>query len=92
MVLSKYFFLLVPFVAFILFPRTRYFLSFWGPLGVILVRFGSILVALGSSTLGISPLALGPRYGNAKQKNMQNLKKSYQNIAKIVFFVSWPNF
>ena len=49
MVLSKYFFLLVPFVAFILFPKTRYFLSFWGPLGVILAPFGSILVALGSS-------------------------------------------
>ena len=49
MVLSKYFFIVVPFVALILFPKTRYFWSLWGPLGVILATFGSILVALGSS-------------------------------------------
>ena len=49
MVLSKYFFLVVPFVAFILFPKTRYFLLLWGPLVVILAPFGSISVALGSS-------------------------------------------
>ena len=43
------FFLVVRFVAFILFPQTVYLKSFWGPLGVILVSCGIILVALGAS-------------------------------------------
>ena len=43
------FFLVVRFVAFILLPKTVYLKSFWGPLGVILVPFGTILVALGAS-------------------------------------------
>ena len=43
------FFLVVRFVAFILLPQTVYLKSFWGPLGVILVSFGIILVALGAS-------------------------------------------
>ena len=42
------FFLVVRFVAFTLLPKTVYLKSFWGPLGVILAPFGSILVALGS--------------------------------------------
>ena len=42
------FFLVVPFVAFILLPKTAYLRSFWGALGVILAPLGSILVALGS--------------------------------------------
>ena len=43
------FFLVVRFVAFILLPQTVYLKSFWGPLGVILVSCGIILVALGAS-------------------------------------------